>query len=1214
MLNGFIVVIVAIFILVLVWHKLFNGLIGISKPLSAICETYSKSSQFIANLVIGLIVLFLLTFFKTMPWLMDAEDANLDLAMQFHQDDIPSASAKDIPPFVFLDIDDQTHKLWGEPLFTSRKKVTELIDVAVKGGARLVVVDLDLSQKTSTQTTSFEGWKQYIWRSKKELASTPYDQALYDYIANYKTRCEETGCPPLILKRVFRPLPVVEKEKNILDWLMSDWFRPAGSEPIRESRPSFLDEAVAKSAPYVQWAAPLWVRSPADGVIRRGWLWQPICTEKQPEMIPSTQLLAAAMIRFEAPQVAQESINNALTRFKLAHCSDSYRPQSVLSRPVKIADELEIPEGAQIRQRIMYQMGWQSPQNLSEKWMRYFLQDLDKEALKSKAILTVLSAQPYLDSPKAGEELKDKIVLIGSSYSDNSEMPITPLGAMPSGLIIINAIHSLLQYGESQPPAGWDHLVWAILLIIVISIIFIFIKSFWVVVFLGISVILIVPVSAFLLGEGVWINLALALLAVHVHQIAANYREKTLKLKWQKQETTRLEKELKSREHETAQLAHEITRSLAQSLTKPVSEILTATLPKTMDQFKQRAVELAKFKVPLTTPPKKSEVVSEQKPSKSILDKLMGSKQRPTESKEANEQKPSKPSTDETGAQISEQGDQKPSKPGADEMVTPISEEGGEQKPSKPGTDETSAQVSEQGDQKPSKPGADETPTQYSDGSIKPKPSKPSADGTADQVSRPSYRDDLATNMFLGLGVALVLLLFSRGFGLMDTKDASMDWLMQVNQNLISPKKNVPSIVLLDIDDETYHNWGEPLFTPRQRLQNMIKAAVEAKARLVIVDLEVSHKTPVEDSRLHPDDQALKTYLADHVAKCKNKTGNFVCTRIILRRTFSTQSSTIPRLRASFLDEVVAQAAPYVQWASTQFDPANDQVVRRWKLWQPACTSDKQPIIIPSLELLAMAQIKDNCTTADLQKALRPFQPKNCGDDTTQPLLATFNFCGLTISTTNREEINNQRIRYRISWLVDDKPPILPYVVTDESDEAVVLAIFSAQPYAESSPQASLDAFADSIVVIGAGSYEGRNIYSTPLGDMPGALITANALYSLLQNEKIDPHPIIGFLIGLLTTVIFIIIISVLFAFFPSVWGRMFWGVVVILGLVGIFWLLPISMVIFCCDTWLNFVLPLIVIIIYQVVIKKKPLRKKTLTQKESTDYAYAADMGNITK
>ncbi|RKZ84211.1 MAG: hypothetical protein DRR16_15345 [Candidatus Parabeggiatoa sp. nov. 3] len=977
----------------------------------------------------------LLTFLKDYPFMMDVEDANLDLAMQVRQNDIPPAKAKQIPPFVLLDIDNQTHKLWDEPLFTPRNKVKELIDVAVKGEARLIIVDIDLSQDTPINGLQLDNLQQH-----------PYDKALYDYIVKYKTDCQ--GCPPIILDRAFRPLP-----ESLSD----------GKKRIVEPRTSFLETAVAKSAPYIQWASPLFQQSSYDGAVRRWRLWESICTaEEKPDIIPSTQLLAAAIIRLDTPKQAQDKINAELARFKPKVCGESYIPQSVSYEPIKIAEGLEITEGMYgISQRIIYNMPWNSPQSIAEKWMmRYSLRDYDKETQHSRVILTVFSAQPYLESPEGGT-FKDKIVVIGSSYSDGGDVQSTPLGTMPSGLVIINAIHSLLQYGEIKPVSAWNKGL-AVLLIVAVSIILVFIESFWIVVFSGLGIILFVSVSGFLFG-GIWINVALPLLAVYVFHIATNYHQIATKLKSRQQDLT-----------------EEITQSLAKQ------KIDSSELAKGIEQLV--AKQIGEMTVRENSTPEESacsEGMSEPPPKKEGLRQVW-----------------------------------------YDRLF----------------------------------------------------------EGKANQ-----YRA-LLTNMVVGLSIAFLLLYFNRIPWLMDTEDASMDWLMQLNQNIIPPiqNNNIPPVVVLDIDDKTYYDWGEPLFTPRERLKNMIKATVEAKARLVIVDLEVSQKTPVEGSRLHPDDQALKTYLESYIIECKRKIDNSVCPTIILKRTFSTKSSPVPILRTGFLDEVVAQGAPYVQWASKQFYPAGDQVVRRWKLWQPACTADNQPEVVPSIELLAMSLVKEDCITQDVQNALRSFLPEDCDKDYAplqKSLPETFNLCGLPINTKDRWGIN-QRIMYRMSWLVDDEPPQLPYFVTDKT-AIPVLTIFSAQPYTESLPQASLDALTDSIVVIGGSYREGRDIQLTPVGDMPGALLIVNVIHSVLQHEEIELSPT-G---KLLTTVLFLVILSILFGMFP------FWWSMTISGILTIFVLLPLTMVFVHYGMWFNIALPLIVVSIYQMVAKynQLPIQEQSL-------------------
>lgn len=1161
MLNGF-VVIVAIFLIVLVWHQLFYRL----RDFSTLFSDHPKWSLAIANVIVGLSVWLVLTYFQhTYPWLTDVTEAQLDWAMRAHQQEIPPAKANDIPPFVFLDIDAQTHQLWEEPLFTSRQKVKELIDTAVKGGARLIVVDLDLSQKTSTQKTGFEGWQPFIWKSKKKLPSTPYDQDLYDYIANYKTQCQATGCSPIILKRVFRPLSEINKDRNLWYETPLDGLRLARSEePIRESKPSFLDAAVTKSVPYVQWAAPLWVRSEWDGAIRREWLWQQICMAKQPEVIPSISLLAATLIRQGTPQLAQQSLNNALAPFQQTHCGDSYTPPAVLSEPVTIANGLVIPAGAHLRQPIKYHFRWQSPQNRSKEWLRYFLQDYDPNTRQREVILTVLSAQPFLDAPKdeQNQALTDQVVLIGSSYIDRSEMPITPLGAMPSSLINLNAIHSLLQYGNSPLLTLWDHLVWAVLLIIIVSIILTPIESFWLIIFIGLGVVVSVPLGIFLLGGTIWITLALALLAVHVHHIAANYRDKALKLKLREQAFAKEIK--KSLAKDSTKLVKEMAKGVEQSLSKQIEELVIDDLSKTMEQSEQVMVGLAGSEVSSSQkpPPKKSEKVRDKKPGGSIFDifdNLRGSKQPPPESNGAQKQKATeeKVTPDSDGAGDVNQTD----------ASQASQEPDGSSDPPKTNVDETTIPESDgSNEQQPSQPSTDKTPMSVPDGLIDPSLKKKGGVKRVKELfSRWFNRRDLVINLLVGLSVALVLLYFSRNPWLMEAEDASMDWWMELNKNIIPPiqENQIPPVVFLNVDDKTYYDWGEPLFTPREQLTNLIKSAVAAKARLVIVDLNVSQKTPIEGSELHPEDQALKTYLTNYVDHCRSGTDIAACPTIILRRSFSTQSNAIPIVRTSFLDEVITQDGP-VQWASRQFYPASDQVVRRWKLWQPACTTDKQPIVVPSLELLAMAHIKESCTTAELQKVLQSFQPKNC-HDMTLPSLTVFKFCGLTVNLADRWGIN-QRIRYRLSW---------SDLVVDEVDTPV-LTTLSAQPYAESLPQSNTKAIASGgVVVIGKSYREGYDIHTAPLGELPGALIIVNALYSLLQPEKIA----LSSLASVFTTVLFILIMTALFGRFPSGSG------IAVSSLLILFVLLPLTMIWFSYGMWLNIALPLLAVSIFQVRI-----------------------------
>jgi len=493
------------------WYSFFNLLLPkASRFKDFLQRQHIFWHRLFFNLLTGLLVFAILMAFQHYPFLMDTEDASLDLVMQFHSENPPTNEK--MPHFVYLDIDNQTHQLWGEPVLTPRNRLQKLITIAVNGGARLVIVDVDVSQNTPIDGLPLpEGLRQH-----------PYDQVLYDYIANYKHSCLEKGsCIPIILNSAFRPLPEYPEDESTFGNGFSEekW-------SVHQIRPSFLEEAVKQSAPYVQWASPLFWQSSYDTGVRRWWLFQPVCRNHQPEVIPSVQLLAATIILDGTPDKAQNNINQALAQYQPQNCEVSEMPPIVSSETIPITENLTITEGTRgIRQRIMYHFPWKSVPSLDNWTFRYTLQDSQQQ----NTVLTVISAQPFLEAFQQGqptEALKDSIVVIGGSYADGRDMHQTPLGNMPGALIVINSIHSLLQYGEITPLSNWAKFLIMTVLIIVMSFLFTWRQSFLWLTLVGVFMtIVLLWLSIQFLEQGLWINFVLPLLVVELQQIAADFEK-----------------------------------------------------------------------------------------------------------------------------------------------------------------------------------------------------------------------------------------------------------------------------------------------------------------------------------------------------------------------------------------------------------------------------------------------------------------------------------------------------------------------------------------------------------------------------------------------------------------------------------------------------------------------------------------------------------------
>ncbi len=434
----------------------------------------------------------------------------------------------------------------------------------------------------------------------------------------------------------------------------------------------------------------------------------------------------------------------------------------------------------------------------------------------------------------------------------------------------------------------------------------------------------------------------------------------------------------------------------------------------------------------------------------------------------------------------------------------------------------------------------------------------------------------LLINQFIGLSfLGLIIILTPHIASLMELEDASIDFFMELySGNIPHRKENTPPFVLLDIDDKTYKKWGEPLYTPREKLRNLIDAAVQGKARFIIVDIDVSHSTPY--------DLELKEYLTNHVAICREN--QLACPPIILVRAFSELASdSVPaKPRIGFFEDVVAQSYPDLQWGSAQFYFTSTYMMRRWRLWEPTCQNE-QPGLTYSIELLVMGMIRE--CTKDIQNALRPYQPQNCDNNEVFPP-ASVSFCGLSMST-NPQSVR-QRVMFRIPWSNNEIPPKYPHVVSDNNG-VPILTMLSAQLFAESPPQASLDKLNDSIVVIG-GSYgyavRMNDVYSTPIGEMPGALILINAIYTLLQDITIKP---VSIWILLAIAIVFITITTVFSYFSFGLWWKILGWINIFIIIGGLFY---VSVILFENGIWLNIVIPLLIIVIYWRISQKTWLKK----------------------
>jgi CHASE2 domain-containing sensor protein len=440
------------------------------------------------------------------------------------------------------------------------------------------------------------------------------------------------------------------------------------------------------------------------------------------------------------------------------------------------------------------------------------------------------------------------------------------------------------------------------------------------------------------------------------------------------------------------------------------------------------------------------------------------------------------------------------------------------------------------------------------------------------QNLKPFYRR-LIINMLVGLTITLLLVTVQDNRFLHEAEDIGIDWVIKMFRNT-PPTQDSPPFVLLDIDEKTYQHWQEPLLTPRDKLLDLLKFAVGGQPKVIVVDIDLSYPIERSSHKLNLADHALSDFFAQYEVHC-SKTG---CPHILLARTFrqSLEDNGYDLVRPAFLDSVVANS-PHVHWASTSFDLSRDSILRRWRLWEVSC-SGQFPVVVPSMQLLTVALLNNPTQGAcQIANKLAAVMPVDCEGDNlwTAPAWHDTMHVNSNLQLDFSPSRLSRRIIYTIPWKLpkgESRP------LTRQGSP--VLSTLSAYKITEHAPIDST-LLRDTITIIGGSFKESRDIYATPLGWMPGVLVIANAIHSLLQFGELTPPPLWAIV---LIQALFIFIMSLAFALFSSFFGMLISGVVIIIVMV------PFSFWLFEYGVWLDFAIALVIVQLNEMAMAYREL------------------------
>jgi CHASE2 domain-containing sensor protein len=365
-----------------------------------------------------------------------------------------------------------------------------------------------------------------------------------------------------------------------------------------------------------------------------------------------------------------------------------------------------------------------------------------------------------------------------------------------------------------------------------------------------------------------------------------------------------------------------------------------------------------------------------------------------------------------------------------------------------------------------------------------------------------------------------------------------------------------PAFLFLDIDDATVEAWPQVPYTPRDRLARLVTFAIESGASVVLVDVNLTHPIGGARGALSNEDAELVRAFRRFALEPGERAG---CRHalVVLNREFRRSEGTCREVRPSFLDEAFADGAAPFLFGSVDFELDPDHRIRRWRLAEKTCTlPDAGGAVqeVPSVQLVVSGHLRDLA------------RGEACAEP--EPRSVAHELGGLR----EPDEVAD-RIVYGIPWKL--RPGETRPTVVLDGRRVPVLTIVSAKDVTEHAGRVSGELARGRVVVIGGSSEDSRDLVSTPIGEMPGALVLVNSIYSLSRFGQLAPAPRAA---ETALALFSIVLASLLLAAVRGALGYLLLAA----GTAVVF--VPLSLWALRTGNWVDWTLPLVAIAIHHVV------------------------------
>jgi hypothetical protein len=325
-------------------------------------------------------------------------------------------------------------------------------------------------------------------------------------------------------------------------------------------------------------------------------------------------------------------------------------------------------------------------------------------------------------------------------------------------------------------------------------------------------------------------------------------------------------------------------------------------------------------------------------------------------------------------------------------------------------------------------------------------------------------------------------------------------------------------IVFIDIDNDTYGKWGEPLFIPRDQIASFLKLAEKNQAKVVALDTLFDYPSDRPKA-----DAELRRFLED-MTRRKSE----------LHIVFPFIKSKVDgKIKKNIFDDLIDKNNRFHRGIPYASFSMSDKVVRYIRYYDIAKGRDGSEQVIWGVPFLSVALFNNN---ADKLKALE----SNILGDLAHGRTAKY---AVELSNHARIEIGNEeafsnRIRFAL----------LPPGTLGSGGNLF------AQRILPDELEALQKDLKGKIVIIGTSNPDKEGWYETPVGEMAGIYIIGNVANVLLGNRQIRDAPMwLSFAFSL----ILILFTSYMFAYLSRIWARIISTVVafaVIIPLASLFY------------------------------------------------------------